>query len=139
MKPDRHRLLRLRRIERIRAIASHAAAAQAAEAEGTLAQLLALRERTVDIQASYDPRHADDGASLLHMVRFREGLSRITAQTDTDIDNARTAADRRQDERRHAEKRRAHAQDRAEDCRRMIERGGQFLPTPGRKAIWHDT
>ena len=72
---DKRRLARLKRLEAVRAVARQAAAAEAAAAEGTLAQLIALAERTGRIAADYAVRTApDSGDACLKNVVLAEPL-----------------------------------------------------------------
>ena len=139
MKAERARLARLQRLERIRDVARRTALAEAGRAEGTLAQLLALAERTDRLAADYAARddHAD-AASLQQLHKFVRGLEHISRTTAGDVDRARTHADQRAAEAAAAERRRAAAQDRAEAQARDIDRklAANTLPLGARK-VWH--
>ena len=79
---DKRRLARLKRLETVRAVAKQAAAAQAAEAEGTLAQLLALAERTGRLAADYAARTAPEDGDALRRLAGISGSSTWSAQED---------------------------------------------------------
>lgn len=114
MQADRARLKRLQRLERVRAIAKQTAAVAAAEAEGTLAQLQALAQRTGRLAADYAGRSdADDGLALQQLTRFVGGLQGISAATLGDAEQARDLADRMLAELAAAERRRAAVEHRA--------------------------
>lgn len=114
MQPERARLKRLQRLERVRAIAKQTAAVAAAEAEGTLAQLQALAQRTGRLAADYTGRSdAGDGMALQQLTRFVGGLQGISAATLGDAARARDLADRMLAELAAAERRRAAVEDRA--------------------------
>lgn len=139
MKAERARLARLQRLERIRDVARTTALAEAGKAEGTLAQLLQLSERTRGLTTDYARRSdAPDAASLQQLRQFVHGLERISTTTDTDIDRARRVADLRAAEAAAAERSRAAVGDRAEAQAREIDRklaqSAQSLT--GRK-VWH--
>lgn len=137
MSADRERLERLRRIERVRAIAKQMAANEAAEAEGTLGQLMALRDRTHSITLGYDPmdRCADAGA-LQRMGSFLGGVNRINAQTEQEIVAARQQADAKQAQLAAAERRRSLAGSRVEDARRHMRRE-KMQPCDAKRKNWH--
>lgn len=112
MHPDAARLRRLQRLERVRAIARQTALGEAARAEGTLAQLSALAERTRAMSEDY---HASgllgDGHQLRQLGAFVAGLQGISAATANDLTQARSIADARQHDLAQAERRqigRAH-------------------------------
>ncbi|MEO0031132.1 MAG: hypothetical protein RIS94_890 [Pseudomonadota bacterium] len=139
MKAERARLARLQRLERIRDVARRTALAEAGRAEGTLAQLLALAERTDRLAAEYATRaDAADAASLQQVHHFVRGLERISNTTAHDIDRARVHADARAAEAAAAERRRAAAEERAEAQARDIDRkiAANALPLGARKN-WH--
>lgn len=131
MKAERARLARLQRLERIRDVARRTALAEAGKAEGTLAQLEALGQRTRGLVGDYAARNdAPDAAALQQLHRFVRGLERVVASTDRDITRARTVADARAAEAAEAERRRAAVQDRAEDQARRIARLIEAATTP---------
>lgn len=139
MKAERARLARLQRLERIRDVARTTALAEAGRAEGTLAQLLQLSERTRGMTADYARRSdAPDAASLQQLRHFVHGLERISTTTEADIGRARTVADMRAAEAAAAERRRAAAGDRADAQAREIGRKQAQMAQPltGRK-VWH--
>jgi hypothetical protein len=126
MKAERARLARLQRLERVRDIAKQAAAAEAAQAEGTLAQLEALAERTRQMAAEYAARAGvHDGASLQQLDSFARGLQGISANTANDAANARRIADFKLEALGLAERRRAAVEERAERQSRAITRGSE--------------
>lgn len=134
--PDRKRLARLQRLEKIRAIAKQTAAAEAAEAEGTLAQLLALAERTGRLADDYAARRdiADAGA-LQQLTQFREGLAVVSRGTLADAERARTHADLKLQQLSEAERRRQAVDDRARaEARALAAHGGQ-APVGPRKPL----
>lgn len=126
MKAERDRLKRLNRLERVRDIAKQSAAAEAAQAEGTLAQLEALAERTRRMAEEYAARiGAQDGASLRQVNSFARGLEGISANTSNDAANARRIADFKLQALSQAERRRAVVEERAERQARVIAKGSE--------------
>lgn len=126
MKAERDRLKRLNRLERVRDIAKQTAAAEAAQAEGTLAQLEALAERTRRMAEEYAARiGAQDGASLRQVNSFARGLEGISANTSNDAANARRIADFKMEVLSQAERRRAVVEERAERQARVIAKGSE--------------
>ena len=126
MKAERARLARLQRLERVRDIAKQAAAAEAAQAEGTLAQLESLAERTRQMAAEYAARiGVHDGASLRQLDSFARGLQGISTNTANDAANARRIADFKLEALGQAERRRAAVEERAERQSRAIARGSE--------------
>ena len=114
MRAEQARLRRLQRLERVRAIAKQAVAVEAARAEGTLAQLEALIERTRAISEQYRGRtHFADGLELRQTGHFISGLDAITRTTGDDALRAKALADRKQIELAQAERSRAAVEDRA--------------------------
>ena len=121
MQAEKAQLRRLLRLEKVRAIAKQTAAAEAAQAEGTLAQLQALAERTRLLAADYAARDsASDGGALQMLGRFSLGLQGICANTLSDAARARTVADARLADLAAAERRRAAVEDRAEKAASTI-------------------
>lgn len=136
MKAEAARLKRLQRLERVRAIARQAAATDAAQAEGTLAQLAALAERSRRLAGDYAARsEARDGAALQQLSRFAGGLQGISENTAGDAARARLFADTKLELLAAAERRRAAVESRADkQARRMAKR--EILPALGtRRAI----
>jgi hypothetical protein len=134
MKGERARLARLQRLERFRDIAKQAAAAEAAQAEGTLAQLEALAERTRQMAAEYAARlGAHDGASLRQLDSFARGLQGISANTANDATNARRIADLKLEALNQAERRRAAVEERAARQSRAIVKGSETPALDGRR------
>ena len=126
MKAERARLLRLQRLERVRAIAKQAAAQEAAAAEGTLAQLEALAERTRRLAADYAARNeAQDGAALQQLGRFAGGLQAIYTTTASDAVQARRIADSKMADLAIAERRRSIVEDHANKKARSIANRGE--------------
>jgi hypothetical protein len=126
MTAERARLARLQRLERVRAIAKQTAAAEAAQAEGTLAQLEALAERTRRMAAEYAARIAvRDGASLQQLKDFARGLDGISTNTANDAAAARRIADVKMQALGQAERRRAAVEERAERQARIVARGSE--------------
>jgi hypothetical protein len=126
MKAERARLVRLQRLERVRAIAKQAAAQESAAAEGTLAQLEALAERTRQLAADYAGRsEMQDAASLRQVGLFTEGLRSIYERTASDAAMAKRVADAKMAELATAERRRAiveeHATKKARDIANRSE------------------
>ncbi len=114
MQAERARLKRLQRLERVRAIAKQALVAESAHAEGTLAQLEALAERTRAMSAEYAARsRIADGHELRQLGHFVAGLQAITRTTSADAAQAKMLADRKQQELAQAERSRAAVEDRA--------------------------
>jgi hypothetical protein len=136
---DMRRLARLKRLETVRAVARQAAAAQAAEAEGTLAQLRALAERTGRLAADYALRAAPaDGDGLRRLAGFRSGLAGVEEATRADAVRAEAVADARLHELSQAERRRQAVADRAEVVRRAIAAAGAPVALGGRKPVGTD-
>jgi len=134
MKAERARLARLHRLERVRAIAKQTAAAEAAQAEGTLAQLEALAERTRQMAAEYSPRPGiQDGGRLRQLSNFARGLEGISANTASDAANARRIADIKMQALSQAERRRAVVEERAERQARVIAKGSEAPVLGGRR------
>ncbi|MBC2665951.1 hypothetical protein H7F51_10475 [Novosphingobium flavum] len=133
--PDRKRLLRLQRLEKVRAIARQQAAAEAAAAEGTLAQLLALAQRTGQMASDYAARvDAADGASLRLLTTFREGLGEVSRGTHADAERARGLADTKLRELSEAERRRQAAEDRASAEAKALAAAALQPPLGARRA-----
>jgi len=136
---DKRRLARLKRLEAVRAVARQAAAAEAAAAEGTLAQLIALAERTGRIAADYAVRTApDSGDALRRLTGFRAGLAGVEQATRADAARARGVADAKLHELSQAERRRQAAADRAEAVRKALAALGATPPMGARKPLGTD-
>ncbi|MBW8753399.1 MAG: hypothetical protein JF595_04505 [Sphingomonadales bacterium] len=134
MKGERARLSRLHRLERVRDIAKQTAAAEAAQAEGTLAQLEALAERTRLLAAEYEARiEVRDGASLQQIKSFARGLQGISTNTANDAAAARRIADVKMQALSQAERRRAVVEERAERQARVIAKGREVPALGGRR------
>lgn len=131
MKAERARLARLKRLERIRDIARQTALAEAGKAEGTLAQLQGLVERTERLSAEYSARKDMPDAHALQQLRhFVAGLDRITTGTRADAAHAQAIADAKAQEAAAAERRRAAVEERAEAQARLITRKVANAATP---------
>ncbi len=131
MKAERARLARLKRLERIRDIARRTALAEAGKAEGTLAQLQGLVERTTRLSADYAARTDMPDAHALQQLRhFVAGLERITTGTRADAANAKVIADTKAQEAAAAERRRAAVEERAEAQARLIAQKIANAQTP---------
>jgi len=136
VKAERNRLKRLQRLEKVRAIAKQAAAAEAARAEGTLAQLKTLAERTQRLADSYAQRSdARDAAALLQLTRFAVGLQKIAGNTAGDANTARIVADRKLAELASAEVSRAAVEDRAHRQARVIAKKGEVPALGSRRGF----
>ena len=136
MKAERDKLKRLHRLERVRAIAKQTAAAEAAQAEGTLAQLEALAERTRRMAAEYAGRTGtQDGASLRQLTNFARGLEGIARSTSNDAASARRIADVKMQALSQAERQRAAVEERAERQARIIAKGSETPVLGSRKKI----
>lgn len=136
MPPETAHLRRLLRLEKVRAIAKQAAAAEAAEAEGTLAQLEALVNRTSQLAGDYRPGpDLPDGLALRHLGAFVSGLDKVVAATRDDAERARRIADRKQQELARAERSRAAVEDRAEAGRRALEQARQQPVLGARRTV----
>ncbi len=136
MKAERDRLVRLKRLERVRAIAKQTAAAEAAQAEGTLAQLESLAERTRAMAAEYANRSGvQDGASLQQVNRFARGLEGISSNTSNDAANARRIADVKMQALSQAERRRAVVEERADAQAKLIAKGSEAPILGSRKTF----
>lgn len=136
MQADAARLRRLHRLEKVRAIAKQTAAREAAEAEGTLAQLTALAERTARMAANY---RAQAGPALAHelqqMDSFAAGLRGISEATSGDAERARTYADRKQQALAAAERARSAVEDRARAEARSVALRRAALVLGARRSI----
>jgi hypothetical protein len=140
MTADEQRIKRLRRLERVRAIAKRTIAAETAQAEGTLAQLQALSERTRQLADDYAARDdALDGHSLRQGSHFASGLYRIAASTGADVSTARAHADRKLTELATAERKRAAVEERARSEESALQKRAQQPAMGSRKRVWHDT
>lgn len=134
MTADRQKLARLNRLEKLRAIARQTAATEAAQAEGTLAQLRNLSDRTRRLAGDYSARRdASDGAALLHVGRFVGGLQTLTRTTDGDTLRAQAIADAKQRALVEAERRRAAVEDRASAQARVVSARTQQPALGGRR------
>ena len=140
MTADERRLARLRRLERVRAAAKRQVAAETAQAEGVLAQLRALTERTRQLAADYVGRDdVPDGYMLTQSTRFAAGLCQIIHSTGREASTAQARADRKMAELAAAERSRAAGEQRADNEARAIARRAESPATVARKRIWHDT
>lgn len=136
MAPDRKRLGRLQRLEKVRAIAKQAAAAEAAQAEGTLAQLLALAQRTGQLVDDYAARRdMTDGSALRTMIAFREGLAGVSRSTLADAARARSLADAKLRHLSEAERRRQAVEERARAEAKALQTYRQQPPLTARKPL----
>lgn len=136
MAPDRKRLARLQRLEKVRAMAKQTAASEAAQAEGTLAQLLALANRTGQLVDDYAARRdMADGNALRQMVNFREGLAGVSRSTLADAERARGIADAKLVQLSEAERRRQAVEDRAKAEEKALATYGQQTPLTARKQL----
>jgi len=136
MRADLKKLARLQRLERVRAIAKQAAVSEAARAESTLGKLPALAARTGNLAAEYATRSdARDGADLVRLARFSDGLHTIRDRTLADATRAQHVADLAQADLAQAERKRAAVEDRATAQARTIA-SGTIAPVLGaRKAL----
>ncbi|MFO1255767.1 MAG: hypothetical protein U1E37_08895 [Sphingomonadaceae bacterium] len=136
MRAEARRVHRLQRLEKVRAIARQAAALEAAQAEGTLAQLRALADKTRAMADDYRTSSAShDGQELRQLGLFVAGLTSISATTMHDAVQAQALADRKQEELALAERRRAAVEERAKAGERAL---AQRLAAPvlaARRAI----
>jgi len=140
MQAERQRIARLHRLERVRAIARQNALVEAARAEGTLAQLATLAERTRLLAEDYARRDDSTNASdLAGVMRFAEGMQGITRNAAAEAHGARSHADRKARDVAEAERRRAAVEDRAaREARALARREYAQSPISGaRKGNWH--
>lgn len=136
MRPEAARLRRLTRLERVRALAKQDALRAAAEAEGHLAQLSALAERTARIAEDYRARRdCHTGADLQRLGGFVAGIGAIGAATTRDAIAARSQADDRQQDLARAERSRAAVAERVAQETRLLARQGQTPALANRKAL----
>lgn len=136
MKTERRRLMRLQRLERLRSIAWQTAAVESAQAEGTLAQLLALAERTRTLATDYVARRGGmDGAALRRLTDFAGGLHAIAVRTLGDADTARGIADDKLAALATAERRRAAMEERVRLQARRIGKAGESPAVGVRRPI----
>lgn len=134
MTADKKKLDRLNRLEKLRAIAKQTAATEAAQAEGTLAQLRNLSDRTRRLAGDYSARRdAPDGGALLQVGRFVNGLQTLTRTTDGDALRAQSIADAKQQLLVEAERRRAAIEDRATAQARVVASKAQQPVLGGKK------
>lgn len=136
MQAEAVRLRRLTRLERVRALAKQDALRAAAEAEGHLAQLNALAERTARIAEDYRARRdCHTGADLRRLTGFVEGIAAIGTATTRDAVTARSLADQRQQDLARAERSRAAVEGRvAAEVKAQAQRGKVPALAP-RKAL----
>lgn len=140
MPAEAKRLARLRKLERLRAIARQSALVEAARAEGTLAQLAGLAERTRLLAAEYAAR--DDAASaadLAGVLKFADGMQGVTRSAVAEAGNARRIADGKAQAVAEAERRRAAVEDLIDRKARALARR-EYASTPSlaaRKGDWH--
>ncbi|HEX4848653.1 MAG TPA: hypothetical protein VFV30_10955 [Novosphingobium sp.] len=135
MRADKAQIRRLQRIERLRALARQDAARAAAQAEGTLAQLVRLSARTGAMRDEYGARTSiGDGLALLQHHAFVSGLSAIHHLTSADATQARSTADRLQQELSLAERRRAAVEQRIDQASQALAQRGAGEPTGSRRA-----
>lgn len=129
----------MQRLARVRQIESQAVMAQSARAEGTLAQVLALAERTCVLAGDYAVRaDAADGQGLRQSVLFAAGLCRIMSVNAADSARARDRADRAMAELAVAERSCTAARDRAEQAHKALARSADFVPTGARRPTGTD-
>ncbi len=113
MPADAARLKRLTRLERVRALVKQDALRAAAQAEGQLAQLKALADRTARIAEDYRARRdCENGADLKRLNGFVDGIAAIGLATSRDAVTAHGLADQRQQELARAERSRAAVEER---------------------------
>jgi hypothetical protein len=128
--PDRARLLRLRRIERMREIEKMELVRRSAQAEGTLAQLMTLAERTARLATEYATRDdADDGAALRRQHGFSAGLHSIHRTATADARSSRSQADGLMQNIAIAEQRRRSVEQRTEQTADELARTAQARAT----------
>lgn len=136
MQPEASRLRRLTRLERVRALSRQDALRAAAEAEGHLAQLSALAERTARIAEGYrNRRDCQTGADLQQLAGFVAGIGAIGTATTRDAAAARSQADERQQDLARAERSRAAVAERVAQETRLLARNGQSTVLAPRKAL----
>lgn len=135
MDTDKTQLRRLQRIERLRALAKQDAARASAQAEGTLAQLVRLSARTGALRDEYGARtDLRDGMALVQHQAFIAGLSAIHHLTSADAAQARSTADRLQQELALAERRRAAVEQRMDQASKALAQRYATVPTGSRRA-----
>src|ERR1700740_528942 len=129
MANDPARLKRLRRIERVRAVTKEMKLAEAARAETTLNQLHQLADRTRSMAEGYGA-HDDtvDAHQLTGKFSFAQSLHKMSEKAAADAATARHVADRLSRDVHAAERSRATAQERADDCAAHIARGAVERP-----------
>ncbi|MFZ5744936.1 MAG: hypothetical protein ACOY7T_10740 [Pseudomonadota bacterium] len=136
MRPEAARLRRLTRLERVRALAKQDAVRAAAEAEGHLAQLNALAERTARIAEDYRARRdCQTGADLQRLTGFVEGITAIGTATTRDAVTARSLADQRQQDLARAERSRAAVEARVSSEARALGQRSQTPALAPRRAL----
>jgi hypothetical protein len=123
MASDLARLTRLRRIEKVRAVAKEMKLAESARAESTLSQLETLATRTRAMADGY-ARRADpeDAQQLSSILTFSQSLQSISDKVSADVIAAKAYADRLGQDVTAAERRRATAQDRANQHQAAMSR-----------------
>lgn len=136
MRPEAARLKRLTRLERVRALAKQDALRAAAEAEGHLAQLNALADRTARIAADYRARRdCHSGDELKRLSGFTAGIAAIGTATAGDASAARSLADQRQQDLARAERSRAAVAERVTTEQRALAQHGKTVSLTPRKAL----
>ncbi len=136
MTPEQRRIMRLRRLEHIRAIAKRQLAAETAEAEGILAHLNALTERTQELANDYVTRRdSADGYALAQLSGFAAGLCEIVRSSGHDAANAKGHADRKMSELAVAERRRAAVEQRLDREERLMSLREETAASETRKRV----
>lgn len=136
MKAEAARLRRLTRLERIRALAKQDALRAAAAAEGHLAQVIALAERTAQLAEDYRARRdCRSGDDLRRLASFSAGIAAIGTATSRDASVARQTADQCQRDLAQAERSRAAIEDRAAAAARALTRAAAQPVLAPRRAI----
>jgi hypothetical protein len=138
MASDLARLKRLRRIERVRAVSKEMKLAEAAQAESTLTQLQTLATRTRAMADGYARRADPENAlQLSSILSFSQSLQSISDKVSADIVAAKAYADRMGQDVAAAERRRASAQDRANQHEAAMSRSAaaRDLDIIGRRGI----
>lgn len=136
MTTDKSHIRRLQRIERLRAIAKRDAAQASAQAEGTLAQLERLSQRTQAMRDDYGARTGmRDGMALVQHQAFIAGIGTVHRTTSGDAAQAQATADRLQQELAAAERRRSAVDARLQTAQRALAQGNEDRPFGSRRAI----
>lgn len=136
MRADGRAVRRLQRLEKLRDIARREAARDAAQAEGTLARMQRLADRTRTMSDTYRQRPAPaDGMELRELAAFLQGMNAIVGRSQADAAQAQAVADRKLSHLTEAERRRDAVAQRATAARILLDRADPYPAAPARPRI----